>query len=175
MASMRWRKWARSRGGMDRADRRICKRAAASGATGPAHADLLGSLLAPLEDMARVLRAGVLLALAACALGAPAGSGQGRGGTAGDGAPPSFTLFTPEQDIEIGQRSAAEAERQLPMLDDASADRYVDALVKKLAAQAPGPKFPYRGKAVNDPSINAFALPGGPTYVNRGLLEAARS
>ena len=46
---------------------------------------------------------------------------------------------------------------------------------RRAAPQAPGERYPYTIKAVNDSSINAFALPGGPMYVNRGLIEAARS
>ena len=119
--------------------------------------------------MAAILRiAFVVLTLYACAMGGPSAAGGGDGSS-------SFNLFTPEQDIEIGKQSAAEAEKKLPMLGDAAADRYVDHIVQALAAQAPGAKYPYHAKAVNDPTINAFALPGGPLYVNRGLIEAARS
>ena len=86
-----------------------------------------------------------------------------------------FNLFSVEQDIEIGRQSAVEAERQLPLLKNRNVDRYLNQIVSKLAAQAPGARYPYAIKAVNDSSINAFALPGGPMYVNRGLFEAARS
>jgi beta-barrel assembly-enhancing protease len=119
--------------------------------------------------MMKIARIGFAFALCACAVGG--GSTSPSAGTA----TPAFNLFTPEQDIEIGRQSAAEAEKKLPMLGDAAADRYVDGIVQALAAQAPGAKYPYHAKAVNDPSINAFALPGGPLYVNRGLIEAARS
>jgi Zn-dependent protease with chaperone function len=90
-------------------------------------------------------------------------------------ATPGFNLFTVEQDVEIGRQSAVEAERQLPMLRNGDVDRYLGRIVTKLAAQAPGARYPYAIKAVNDSEINAFALPGGPMYVNRGLVEAARS
>jgi hypothetical protein len=84
-------------------------------------------------------------------------------------------LFSVEQDIEIGRQSAVEAERQLPLLRDRNADAYLNKIVSKLAAKAPGARYPYTIKAVNAPEINAFSLPGGPMYVNRGLFEAARS
>jgi beta-barrel assembly-enhancing protease len=90
-------------------------------------------------------------------------------------ATPGFNLFSVEQDIEIGRQSAAEAEQQLPLLKDRNVDRYLNEIIKKLAAQAPGGRYPYAIKAVNAPDINAFSLPGGPMYVNRGLFEAARS
>ena len=80
-----------------------------------------------------------------------------------------------EQDVEIGRQSAVEAERQLPMLKNRNVDRYLGKIVEKLAAQAPGGRYPYAIKAVNASEINAFSLPGGPMYVNRGLFEAAQS
>ena len=88
---------------------------------------------------------------------------------------PGWNLFSPQQDVEIGQKVSADAEKQLPMLNDARADRYLDRLGKRLAAKAPGERFPYQFKAVNDGAINAFALPGGFMYVNRGAMEAAQS
>jgi len=90
-------------------------------------------------------------------------------------ATPGFNLFSVEQDIEIGRQSAAQAGRQLPLLNDRNVDRYLNEVVRKLAAQAPGARYPYKIKAVNASAINAFSLPGGPMYVNRGLFEAARS
>jgi beta-barrel assembly-enhancing protease len=87
---------------------------------------------------------------------------------------PGFNLFSVQQDIEIGKQSADQAERQLPMLRDSSVEDYVDDLVERLGGVAPGHKFPYQGKVVNATDINAFALPGGYLYVNRGLIETAR-
>ena len=84
-----------------------------------------------------------------------------------------FNLFSTEQDVEIGRQSALEAERQLPMLGNSAVEAYVGAIGKRLAAVIPGPKYPYQFKVVNASDINAFALPGGYMYVNRGLIEAA--
>ena len=88
---------------------------------------------------------------------------------------PGWNLFSPEQDIEIGRQSAAEAERQLPLLNDSSVERYMDEVGRRLAAVAPGPKFPYQFRVANLSDINAFALPGGFLYINRGLIEATRN
>jgi len=88
---------------------------------------------------------------------------------------PGFNLFSVEQDIEIGRQSAVEAERQLPLLRDRNVDRYLNEIIGKLAAHAPGARYPYAIKAVNASEINAFSLPGGPMYANRGLFEAARN
>jgi Zn-dependent protease with chaperone function len=86
-----------------------------------------------------------------------------------------FNVFSVEQDVEIGRQSAIEAERQLPMLRDASAQTYIENVGRRLASAAPGPKFPYTFKVVNASDLNAFALPGGPTYVTRGLIESVRN
>ena len=88
---------------------------------------------------------------------------------------PGFNLFSVQQDIEIGQQSARQAERQLPILNDRNAGAYLDDIVERLGAVAPGHKFPYQAKWVNAKEINAFALPGGYLYVNRGLIDAAKS
>lgn len=88
---------------------------------------------------------------------------------------PGFNLFSVQQDVEIGRQGAAEVESQLPLLNDATVNRYLNRIIQRLAAQAPGADYPYQIKAVNAEEINAFALPGGPMYVNRGLILAARS
>ncbi len=87
---------------------------------------------------------------------------------------PGFNLFSAEQDVEIGRQSAAEVERQLPILNESEVQRYVSAIGESLAAEAPGPKFPYQFKVVNVSDVNAFALPGGFMYINRGLVAAAQ-
>ena len=120
--------------------------------------------------MKRIIRAPAVL-LSAFVLCAPLAAAQTTTRPASAG----FNLFSVEQDIEIGRQSAIEAERQLPLLNNANANRYLGQIITKLAAQAPGARYPYSIKAVNDPAINAFSLPGGPMYVNRGLVEAARN
>jgi len=88
---------------------------------------------------------------------------------------PGFNLFSVQQDQEIGRQSAAEVEQQLPILRDSATEQYVTTIGKRLAAVAPGADYPYQFKVVNVSDINAFALPGGYMYVNRGLIEAAQS
>ena len=88
---------------------------------------------------------------------------------------PGFNLFSVQQDVEIGRQSAIEAEKQLRLLNDRATNVYLTRIITRLAAQAPGAQYPYSIKAVNAAEINAFALPGGPMYVNRGLIQAARS
>ena len=86
---------------------------------------------------------------------------------------PGWNMFSPQQDVEVGQQVSPDAERQLPMLNNSRVDNYVNNLGRRLASNAPGERYPYHFKVVNDPAINAFALPGGPIYVNRGVIEAA--
>jgi predicted Zn-dependent protease len=59
------------------------------------------------------------------------------------------------------------------MLNNRRVDDYLNGLGKRLAGYAPGEKYPYQFKCVNDAGINAFALPGGFLFVNRGTIEAA--
>ncbi len=120
--------------------------------------------------MMKTIRMPSLLLASAIALGAPLlAPAQTKRAT------PGFNLFTVEQDVEIGRQSAAEAEKQLRLLNQPNVNRYLGSIISRLAAQAPDPRYPYTIKAVNDASINAFALPGGPMYVNRGLFDAARN
>jgi hypothetical protein len=88
---------------------------------------------------------------------------------------PGFNLFSTEQDVEIGRQSAIEVERQLPILSDRTVQAAVDAVGGRLAAVIPGTKFRYQFKVVDASDINAFALPGGYMYLNRGLIEAAKT
>jgi Zn-dependent protease with chaperone function len=85
-----------------------------------------------------------------------------------------FNNFSVEQEIQLGQQAAAEVERELPILPEShEVSKYVRGIGEKLAAQVSEPKYPYRFKVVNQKEINAFALPGGPSYVNLGLIQAA--
>ncbi len=88
---------------------------------------------------------------------------------------PGWNMFSAQQDVEIGAQSAAEAERQLPIVNDAEVNAYVNRIGQKLAANAGGPQFQYRFRVVNASDINAFALPGGFVYLNRGIIENARN
>lgn len=88
---------------------------------------------------------------------------------------PGWNMYSPQTDIQIGEKVSRDAERQLALCNDAPVDAYLNQLGKRLAEKAPanGIQYPYRFKCVNDRSINAFALPGGFVYINRGTIEAA--
>jgi beta-barrel assembly-enhancing protease len=82
-------------------------------------------------------------------------------------------------DVELGRKASVEVERQFPIMNDADATRYVESVGRRLIAAIPPQfrqsAFNYRFKVVNARDINAFALPGGPMYVNRGMIEAAKN
>jgi predicted Zn-dependent protease len=86
-----------------------------------------------------------------------------------------FNLFSPEQDIELGEASAEEIRRQVVVVEDERTEAYVQRLGERVAAHAPGYKFPYKFVVVSSPEVNAFALPGGYVFVNEGAIEAAQS
>jgi Zn-dependent protease with chaperone function len=88
---------------------------------------------------------------------------------------PGFNLFSTEQEVQIGRDSAQEVERQLPVLRDGTVPRYVEEIGARLAREAPGADYPYQFRVLDVADLNAFALPGGFIYVNRGLLEAVRN
>jgi hypothetical protein len=83
------------------------------------------------------------------------------------------------KDVELGRQAAQEVERQLPALNDGDVQRYVDRIGNRLAESIPSeyrhPEFQYTYTVVDVRDVNAFALPGGFTYVNRGLIETAQN
>jgi len=86
-----------------------------------------------------------------------------------------FNLFSPEQDIQLGEASAEEIMRQVVVLHDERTEAYVQRLGERVAAAAPGYKFPYKFIVVASPEVNAFALPGGYIFVNEGAIASART
>jgi Zn-dependent protease with chaperone function len=87
--------------------------------------------------------------------------------------------YTPQQDVQLGREASAQVEQQLPLLRDENVNSYVADIGRRLVASIPAelrrPEFNYTFKVVNVKEINAFALPGGPMYVNRGMIQAAKS
>ena len=85
--------------------------------------------------------------------------------------------YSVQDDVKLGRQAAAEAEQQLPLLRDSEVEAYVSGVGNRLVAAIPSEfqhrEFQYYFKVVNARDINAFALPGGPMYVNRGMIEAA--
>jgi beta-barrel assembly-enhancing protease len=87
---------------------------------------------------------------------------------------PGFNLFSKQQDVQLGQEAAAQVRKQATVIHDPTLTTYVNAVGKRLASsrEAKASGFPFTFEVVADPSINAFALPGGPMFINTGLLRA---
>jgi beta-barrel assembly-enhancing protease len=92
---------------------------------------------------------------------------------------PPDNKYSPAEDVKLGQEAAAQAEQQLPIMRDDAVTSYIEALGRRLvdavAENRRHPEFRYSFKVINVREINAFALPGGPMYVHRGMIEAARN
>jgi len=90
---------------------------------------------------------------------------------------PTPNKYKPADDVKVGQEAAAQVQKELPLLNDAAVDEYVagigQRLVRVIPAEYQHPEFRYSFRVVNQKEINAFALPGGPMFVNRGMIEAA--
>lgn len=80
-----------------------------------------------------------------------------------------------EQEVQLGTDYARQINQQLPMVTDASARNYINQLGNQLAAVADQRGIRYTFQIVNSAQINAFAVPGGYIYVNRGAIERANN
>jgi hypothetical protein len=92
---------------------------------------------------------------------------------------PPRNTYSVQDDIKLGQEAASEVSKELPMLNDDGIDDYVERVGRKLVDAIP-PEFRHSGfrftfDVVNQKDINAFALPGGPMFLNRGMIESAKT
>jgi hypothetical protein len=87
--------------------------------------------------------------------------------------------YSVADDVKLGQEAAAQARKELPMLNDNRVDDWVEEIGERLVDAIPAEfqqdGFRYTFDVVNQKEINAFALPGGPMFLNRGMIEAART
>jgi predicted Zn-dependent protease len=87
--------------------------------------------------------------------------------------------YPPSEDVKVGLQAAAEARKTLPMMGDEKLRSYIETVGTKLVAAIPPefqhPEFKHTFELVNEKDINAFALPGGPMFLNRGMIEASKS
>jgi Zn-dependent protease with chaperone function len=87
--------------------------------------------------------------------------------------------YTPQQDVELGREAAAEVRKQYPIIHDERISAYLTKLGNRLVAAAPAelkqPVYEYSFTPVNLKEINAFALPGGPMFVHRGMIDSAET
>lgn len=85
----------------------------------------------------------------------------------------ALTLVSVPDEIALGRQADAQVRKQTHEVRDARVRTYVASLGRRLAAVAPGAKYPYTFSVADTPELNAFSLPGGPVWVNAGLLAAA--
>ena len=92
---------------------------------------------------------------------------------------PPKNKYTPQQDVELGREAAAEVRKQYPVIQDERIARYLATLGDRLVKAAPPELdervYEYSFTPVNLKEINAFALPGGPMFIHRGLVDVAGS
>jgi hypothetical protein len=90
---------------------------------------------------------------------------------------PTPNKYSPADDVKLGQEAAQQVQKELPPLNDPSVEEYLAGIGQRLVRAIPSeyqhPEFRYTFRVVNQKEINAFALPGGPMFVNRGMIEAA--
>src|SRR3954466_10803554 len=78
-----------------------------------------------------------------------------------------------QQEVQMGQEEAQQVNAQLPMVQDATIQNYVNALGNRIAKTTSRADLSWQFQVVNSDVVNAFALPGGFVYVNRGVLARA--
>ena len=87
--------------------------------------------------------------------------------------------FSTADDVKLGREAAAEAEKKMRLVGDSELGGYLERVGQRLAGAIPTefqhPEFQYSFKVVDAKDINAFALPGGPMYVNSGMILASKS
>ena len=92
---------------------------------------------------------------------------------------PPKNSYSVDQDVQLGREAAAQVRQQLPIMRDDEVTSYVQDIGRRLVGGIPAdqqhPGFRYTFEVVNVREINAFALPGGPMFVNRGMIEAAQT
>ena len=90
---------------------------------------------------------------------------------------PGFNLFSMQKEVQLGKESAEKVDTAYPLVTHPQVLSYVNDLGRRLASLAPNnnSEYAWTFKVINSSDINAFALPGGYIYVNRGAIEAAEN
>ena len=104
----------------------------------------------------------LLLSLAACVRNPVTGKNQ-------------LSLISTQDEIAIGKQGAQDVRQSIGLLDNAQVQQYVAAVGMPMAQKSERPDLPWSFQVVDDPAVNAFALPGGPIFATRGLLTHLNS
>jgi beta-barrel assembly-enhancing protease len=84
-------------------------------------------------------------------------------------------IASTQQEVELGAQYAAQINQQLPLVRDAEVNRYINVLGDSIAMLADDRNLEWTFYVVDSPEINAFAVPGGFIYINRGLIERSEN
>lgn len=87
----------------------------------------------------------------------------------------ALNLISVKDEVAIGRQAQQQVRQQVPELRDRTINGYIDTLGRRIAARADGPRYPYSFDIANYREVNAFALPGGPIWIHRGTIDAART
>lgn len=95
----------------------------------------------------------------------------------GDPLKPGFNLYSKQQDIDLGKQAAAQVKGQYQQVQNQDLQAYVQKIGERLAKTSPAANsgFSFSFTLLNYKEVNAFALPGGPTFIFTGLIKAADS
>ncbi len=86
-----------------------------------------------------------------------------------------FVMMSEGQELAMGSQASAQINQQMPMVDSAALQSYVQRVGEGLARNSHRSNLEYHFKVVDSADINAFALPGGYIYMNRGLMAYLNS
>jgi len=95
-------------------------------------------------------------------------AGCGSGGLGATGSSVSL-----DQEWQLGDQMAAQVAQQMQLSNDATAKAYLQQMGERIHAATPLANRPFTFDIVNDPSVNAFSIPGGHIYINSGLIAQA--
>lgn len=108
--------------------------------------------------MTRFVAAAVLVVVAACATNPVTGKKE-------------LSLISESQEVEMGQQAAVEVRQTSGLVPDSALQAYVRGIGLRIAKASERPNLPWSFDVVDDPAVNAFALPGGSIFITRGILS----
>jgi len=88
---------------------------------------------------------------------------------------PGMNFFSINDDIKLGRQASMQVDQQMPMVNDPVVQRWAEQFGRHLASYTTMPNLPWQFRVTNSAQVNAFALPGGFVYINRGLIERTDS
>jgi len=89
--------------------------------------------------------------------------------------PSGLNFFSKEQDVQLGEQAAKEVRKQVTLVRNQFLQEYIRRIGRRLASQPEAGDWPFNFTVILDPNINAFALPGGPMFVNSGTILNAEN